>query len=91
MEDVKKRGAGLRPPALSAFRVWLWADSALFYQYLPCPGVLLKLSEQDSLRFHMLVYHPAARKGGVFMRVVVVKFPKALCGLMRKIFHMDQE
>lgn len=39
----------------------------------------------------MLVYHPAARKGGVFMRVVVVKFPKALCGLMRKIFHMDQE
>lgn len=33
--------------------------------------------------------NPAMRKGAVFMRVVVVKFPKALCGLMRKIFHMD--
>lgn len=31
----------------------------------------------------------ATRKGAVFMRVVVVKFPKALCGLMRKLFHMD--
>jgi len=38
----------------------------------------------------MLNYHPAVGKGVVFMRVVVVKFPKALCGLMRKIFHMDQ-
>ncbi len=37
----------------------------------------------------MLDYHPAAREGVVSMRVVVVKFPKALCGLMRKIFHMD--
>ena len=49
-----------------------------------------KLREQDSPLSHMLVYHPAAGKGGVFMRVVVVKFPKALCGLMRRIFHMDQ-
>ena len=47
------------------------------------------MHEQDSPPSHMLVYHPAVRKGGVFMRVVVVKFPKALCGLMRKIFHMD--
>ena len=50
---------------------------------------LSKENEQDSLLSHMLVYHPAARKGVVFMRVVVVKFPKALCGLMRKLFHMD--
>ena len=38
----------------------------------------------------MLVYHSAAGEGVEFMRVVVVKFPKALCGLMRKILHMDQ-
>lgn len=37
----------------------------------------------------MLNYIPPWRKGVVFMRVVVVKFPKALCRLMRKIFHMD--
>lgn len=37
----------------------------------------------------MLMYIPPLRKGVVSMRVVVVKFPKALCGLMRKIFHMD--
>lgn len=48
-----------------------------------------KWQEQDSLLSHMLVYHPAARKGVVFMRVVVVKFPKVLCGVMRRIFHMD--
>ncbi len=33
--------------------------------------------------------YPPLRKGVVSMRVVVVKFPKALCGLMRKLFHMD--
>ena len=48
-----------------------------------------KLHEQDNLPSHMLNYIPPWRKGVVFMRVVVVKFPKALCGLMRKIFHMD--
>jgi len=37
----------------------------------------------------MLIYLPVAREGVVSVRVVVVKFPKALCGLMRKIFHMD--
>lgn len=31
----------------------------------------------------------AVREGVGFMRVMVVKFPKALCGLMRKIFHME--
>lgn len=39
--------------------------------------------------FHMLGIDSSGEKGAVFMRVVVVKFPKALCGLMRKIFHMD--
>lgn len=48
-----------------------------------------KLHEQDNLLSHMLKYIPPLRKGVVSMRVVVVKFPKALCGLMRKIFHMD--
>ena len=47
------------------------------------------MHEQDSPISHMLVYHSAAGEGVVIMRVVVVKFPKALCGLMRKIFHMD--
>ena len=37
----------------------------------------------------MLNYIPPWRKGVVSMRVVVVKFPKALCGLMRKLLHMD--
>ena len=45
--------------------------------------------EPDSPLSHMLVSEPAVRKGAVFMRVVVVRFPKALSGLMRKIFHMD--
>ena len=47
------------------------------------------MHERDNLPSHMLNYIPPWRKGVVFMRVVVVKFPKALCGLMRKIFHMD--
>ena len=54
------------------------------------PQFAPKLHERDNLPSHMLVYIPSLRKGVVFMRVVVVKFPKALCGLMRKIFHMDQ-
>ena len=29
------------------------------------------------------------RKEAVFMRIMVVKFPKALCGLLRKILHME--
>lgn len=42
--------------------------------------------------------HPSVTYAGIssvvreevgFMRVMVVKFPKALCGLMRKIFHME--
>jgi hypothetical protein len=37
----------------------------------------------------MLEYHPQRERGFSFMRVMVVKFPKALCGLMRKIFHME--
>ena len=49
----------------------------------------LKLHERDDPPSHMLNYIPPWRKGVVSMRVVVVKFPKALCGLMRKIFHMD--
>ena len=53
------------------------------------PDFSVKLHEQDKLLSHMLGYIPPWRKGAVFMRVVVVKFPKALCGLMRKIFHMD--
>jgi hypothetical protein len=28
-------------------------------------------------------------KGGVFMRIVILKLPKMLCGLARKIFHID--
>lgn len=48
-----------------------------------------KMNEQDSLLSHMLIYHPAAREEVGFMRVMVVKFPKALCGLMRRIFHME--
>lgn len=48
-----------------------------------------KMHEQDNLLSHMLKHIPSLRKGVVSMRVVVVKFPKALCGLMRKIFHMD--
>ena len=28
-------------------------------------------------------------EGGVFMRIVILKLPKMLCGLARKIFHMD--
>lgn len=47
------------------------------------------MHERDDLPSHMLNYIPPWRKGVVSMRVVVVKFPKALCGLMRKIFHMD--
>ena len=27
--------------------------------------------------------------GCFFMRIMVVKFPKALCGLLRRILHMD--
>lgn len=53
------------------------------------PHFALKLHEQDDLPPHMLNYSPPWRKGVVSMRVVVVKFPKALCGLMRKIFHME--
>ena len=49
----------------------------------------LQMHERDDLPSHMLRYIPPLRKGVVSMRVVVVKFPKALCGLMRKIFHMD--
>ena len=45
--------------------------------------------EPDSPLCHMLIIDSAVRKGAVFMRVVVVKFPKALSGLLRKIFHMD--
>ena len=52
-------------------------------------GLTAKLHEQDNLPSHMLIHIPPLRKGVVSMRVVVVKFPKALCGLMRKIFHMD--
>ncbi len=31
------------------------------------------------------------RKGAVFMRIVVVRFPKMICGLLRRLFHMDGE
>ena len=48
-----------------------------------------KLHEQDSPLSHMLVYHSAAGEEVVIMRVVVVKFPKALCGLLRRIFGMS--
>ena len=29
------------------------------------------------------------RKEAVFMRIKVVKFPKILCGLLRKLLHMS--
>lgn len=49
----------------------------------------LRRYAQDSPSLHILGYLSEAREGGVSMRVVVVKFPKALCGLMRRIFGMN--
>lgn len=50
----------------------------------------LSLYEPHAPLFHRLEQDPVMRKGVPFMRIVVVKLPKMLCGLARKIFHMDR-
>lgn len=39
--------------------------------------------------FHRLDQDPVMEEGGVFMKIVVLKLPKMLCGFARRLFHMD--